>query len=96
MLRTLYEAQKEHLRVNALFFSQPHSHGVKFQIRIAASVYFPVASVRKRLNLSRGLSEILWILSLNQLAKAPLDPLRSRRGEPPAGPQPANPLIVFE
>ena len=59
----------------------------KSQIWIAVSVYVLVAIVRKRLNLSRSLYEILQILSLNQFEKTPLDMLLSRCVETPDGPQ---------
>lgn len=57
---------------------------MKSQIWIAVSVYVLVAIVRKRLNLSRSLYEILQILSLNQFEQTPLDMLRSRSAELPA------------
>ena len=59
---------------------------MKSQIWIAASVYVLVAIVRKRLNLSRSLYELLQILSLNQFEKTPLDMLLSRCAETPDGP----------
>ena len=52
--------------------------------------------MRKRLNLSRSLYEILQILSLNQFEKTPLDMLIFRSPETPDGPQPANQLILFK
>ena len=69
---------------------------MKSQIWIAVSVYVLVAIVRKRLNLSRSLYEILQILSLNQFEKTPLDMLLSRCAEAPDGHQSANQLILFE
>ena len=71
-------------------------NAVKSQIWIAVSVYILVAIVRKRLNLSRSLYEILQILSLNQFEKTPLDMLLSRCTEMPDGLQPANQLSLFE
>jgi hypothetical protein len=65
---------------------------VKSQIWIAVSVYVLVAIVRKRLNLSRSLYEILQILSLNQFEKTPLEMLLSGCAEAPDGPQSANQL----
>ena len=55
-----------------------------------------MAIVRKRLNLSRSLYEILQILSLNQFEKTPLDMLLSRCAETRDSLQPANQLILFE
>ena len=85
---------KQHLRVKAFFGTTENA--VKSQIWIAVSVYVLVAIVRKRLNLSRSLYEILQILSLNQFEKTPLDMLLSRCAETPDGLQPANQLILFE
>ncbi|MHB1826245.1 MAG: IS4 family transposase [Steroidobacteraceae bacterium] len=85
---------KQHLRVKAFFGTTENA--VKSQIWIAVSVYVLVAIVRKRLNLSRSLYEILQILSLNQFEKTPLDMLLSRCAEAPDGPQSANQLILFE
>ena len=85
---------KQHLRVQAFFGTTENA--VKSQIWIAVSVYVRVAIVRKRLDLSRSLYEILQILSLNQFEKTPLDMLLSRSPETPDGPQPANQLILFK
>ena len=76
---------KQHLRVQAFFGTTENA--VKSQIWIAVSVYVRVAIVRKRLDLSRSLYEILQILSLNQFEKTPLDMLLSRCVETPDGPQ---------
>ena len=85
---------KQHLRVKAFFGTTENA--VKSQIWIAVSVYVLVAIVRKRLNLSRSLYEILQILSLNQCEKTPLDTLLSRSAELPKSTQTANQLILFE
>ena len=85
---------KQHLRVKAFFGTTENA--VKSQIWIAVSVYVLVAIVRKRLNLSRSLYEILQILSLNQFEKTPLHMLLSRCAETPDGLQSANQLILFE
>ena len=85
---------KQHLRVKAFFGTTENA--VKSQIWIAVSVYVLVAIVRKRLNLSRSLYEILQILSLNQFEKTPLDTLLSRSAELPKSTQTANQLILFE
>ena len=85
---------KQHLRVKAFFGTTENA--VKSQIWIAVSVYVLVAIVRKRLNLSRSLYEILQILSLNQFEKTPLDTLLSRSAELPESTQTANQLILFD
>jgi hypothetical protein len=53
-------------------------NAVKSQIWIAVSVYVLVAIIKKRLNLSRSLYEMLQILSLNLFEKTPLDIALSR------------------
>jgi len=61
---------KMHLRVKAFFGTSENA--VKSQIWIAVSVYVLVAIIKKRLNLSRSLYEMLQILSLNLFEKTPL------------------------
>lgn len=61
---------KQHLRIKAFFGTSENA--VKSQIWIAVSIYVLVAIVKKRLNLSRSLYEILQILSLNLFEKTPL------------------------
>lgn len=60
---------KQHLRIKVFFDTSENA--VKTQIWIAVSVYVLVAIVRKRLNLSASLYEMLQILSLT-IAVAPL------------------------
>jgi len=71
---------KQHLRIKSFFGTSENA--VKSQIWIAVSVYVLVAILRKRLNITASLYEMLQILSLtmfermalNQLlARAPLD-----------------------
>ena len=50
-------------------------NAVKTQIWIAVSVYVLVAIIKKRLNLSTSLYEILQILSLTMFERIPLDQL---------------------
>jgi hypothetical protein len=61
---------RQHLRIKAFFGTSENA--VKTQIWIAVSVYVLVAIVKKRLELSRSLYEILQILSLNLFEKTPL------------------------
>src|ERR1017187_821745 len=67
---------KMHLRVKAFFGTSENA--VKSQIWIAVSVYVLVAIIKKRLNLSRSLYEMLQILSLNLFEKTSLDIALSR------------------
>jgi hypothetical protein len=84
---------KQHLRIKAFFGTTENA--VKSQIWIAVSVYVLVAIIRKRLNLSRSLYEILQVLSLNLFEKTQLDMILSR--SPPASEICAsdNQLILF-
>ena len=61
---------KQHLRIKAFFGTSENA--VKTQIWIAVSVYVLVAIVRKRLELSASLYQILQILSLTLFEKTPL------------------------
>ena len=64
---------KQHLRIKAFFGTSENA--VKTQIWIAVSVYVLVAIVKKRLNLSAILYEMLQILSLTMFERIPLDQL---------------------
>jgi hypothetical protein len=64
---------KQHLRIKVFFGTSENA--VKSQIWIAVSVYVLVAIVKKRLNLSASLYEILQILSLTMFERVPLDQL---------------------
>ncbi len=61
---------KQHLRIKAFFGTTENA--VKTQIWIAISVYVLVAIVKKRLNLSASLYELLQILSLTLFERIPL------------------------
>src|SRR5881396_3717370 len=62
---------KQHLRIKVFFGTSENA--VKTQIWIAVSVYVLVAIVKKRLNLSASLYEMLQILSLTMFERIPLD-----------------------
>jgi len=64
---------KQHLRIKAFFGTSENA--VKAQIWIAVSVYVLVAIIRKRLQLSASLYEILQILSLTMFERTPLNQL---------------------
>ncbi len=85
---------KQHLRIKSFFGTSENA--VKSQIWIAVSVYVLVAIIKKRLNLSASLYEILQILSLTMFERTPLDQLLARI--PPSPDQPENPnqLILFD
>ena len=67
---------KQHLRIKVFYGTSENA--VKTQIWIAISVYVLVAIVKKRLNLSASLYEILQILSLTMFERIPLDQLLSK------------------
>jgi hypothetical protein len=67
---------KQHLRIKVFFGTSENA--VKTQIWIAVSVYVLVAIVKKRLNISASLYEILQILSLTMFEQIPLDQLLNK------------------
>jgi IS4 transposase len=67
---------KQHLRIKVFFGTSENA--VKTQIWIAVSVYVLVAIVKKRLNLSATLYEMLQILSLTMFERIPLDQLLNK------------------
>ena len=84
---------KQHLRIKAFFGTSENA--VKSQIWIAVSVYVLVAIVKKRLQLSASLYEILQILSLTMFEKIPLDQLLAQSTVDPNSVQSTNQLILF-
>jgi hypothetical protein len=84
---------KQHLRIKSFFGTSENA--VKSQIWIAVSVYVLVAILKKRLQLSASLYEILQILSLMMFERTPLDQLLARI--PPSSVLLENPnqLILF-
>ena len=67
---------KQHLRIKVFFGTSENA--VKTQIWIAVSVYVLVAIVKKRLNLSASLYEMLQILTLTMFERMPLDQLLAK------------------
>ena len=66
---------KQHLRIKSFYGTSENV--VKTQVWIAVSVYVLVAIVKKRLQLSASLYEILQILSLTMFERMPIDQLLS-------------------
>ena len=66
---------KQHLRIKAFFGTTENA--VKSQIWIAVSVYVLVAIIKKRLELSASLYEILQILSLTMFERMQINQLLS-------------------
>jgi hypothetical protein len=67
---------KQHLRIKAFFGTTENA--VKTQIWIAVSVYVLIAIVKKRLNLSASLYQLLQILSLTLFERDPIIQLLTR------------------
>lgn len=84
---------KQHLRIKAFFGTSENA--VKSQIWIAVSAYVLVAIVKKRLQLSASLYEILQILSLTMFEKIPLDQLLAQTISEQIQPVSDNQLILF-
>jgi hypothetical protein len=85
---------KQHLRIKAFFGTSENA--VKTQIWIAVSVYVLVAIVKKRLNLTASLYEILQILSLTLFEKTPLDQLLAKTITDEFQSTVENQLLLFE
>lgn len=85
---------KQHLRIKSFFGTSENA--VKSQIWIAVSVYVLVAIIKKRLNLSRSLYELLQILSLNLFERIELHTALTRSASTPNPPSNSNQLILFE
>ena len=85
---------KQHLRIKAFFGTTENA--VKTQIWIAVSVYVLVAIVKKRLQLSASLYEILQILSLTMFERMPIDQLLSLQPIVVAEPVSGNQLTLFD
>jgi hypothetical protein len=84
---------KQHLRIKAFFGTSENA--VRSQIWIAVSAYVLVAIVKKRLQLSASLYEILQILSLTMFEKIPLHQLLAQTISEQIQPVSDNQLILF-
>jgi hypothetical protein len=78
------------------FARHTSENAVKSQIWIAVSVYVLVAILKKRLNLSDLLYEILQILSITLFERTPLDKLLARIPLTPDLLENPNQLILFD
>ncbi len=85
---------KQHLRIKSFFGTSENA--VKTQVWIAISTYVLVAIVKKRLNLSASLYEILQILSLTMFEQMPLDQLLSKSARDDNSLDAANQLNLFD
>jgi hypothetical protein len=85
---------KQHLRIKSFFGTSENA--VKTQVWIAVSAYMLVAIVKKRLNLTASLYEILQILSLTMFEQMPLDQLLSKNVRDENSLDTANQLNLFD
>jgi Domain of unknown function (DUF4372)/Transposase DDE domain len=84
---------KQHLRIKVFFGTSENA--VKTQIWIAISAYVLVAIVKKRLNLSASLYEMLQILSLTMFERLPLNQLLTKSNNDENAHDSANQLNLF-
>jgi Domain of unknown function (DUF4372)/Transposase DDE domain len=85
---------KQHLRIKAFFGTSENA--VKSQVWIAVSVYVLVAIVKKRLQISASLYQILQILSLTLFERTQLDQLLARSIYEEVDDLDAKQLILFD
>ena len=85
---------KQHLRIKSFFGTSENA--VKSQIWIAVSVYVLVAILRKRLNITASLYEMLQILSLTMFERMALNQLLARTPQNSNSPDSTNQLFLFD
>ena len=85
---------KQHLRIKVFFGTTENA--VKTQIWIAVSVYVLIAIVKKRLNSSASLYEMLQILSLTMFERTAINQLLSQQPQVLDEPVSPNQLSLFE
>lgn len=85
---------KQHLRIKSFFGTSENA--VKSQIWIAVSVYVLVAILRKRLNITASLYEMLQILSLTMFERMALNQLLARTPQDRISPDSTNQLFLFD
>lgn len=84
---------KQHLRIKAFFGTSPNA--VKTQVWIAVAVYVLIAIVRKRLQLTASLYELLQILSVTLFEQTPLEQALRQHALHVSDDGHANQLILF-
>ena len=85
---------KQHLRIKSFFGTSENA--VKSQIWIAVSVYVLVAILKKRLNITASLYEMLQILSLTMFERMALNQLLARIPLDTNSPDSTNQLFLFD
>jgi hypothetical protein len=84
---------KQHLRIKAFYGTSPNA--VKTQVWIAVAVYVLIAIVRKRLQLTTPLYELLQILSVTVFEQTPLECLLRQHALHSSVVDESNQLILF-
>jgi len=85
---------KQHLRIKAFYGTSENA--VKSQLWISICVYVLVAILKKKLNLSQTLYQILQVLSLTQFEKMPVLSLFEHGTYKSTNMQPHKPLTLFD
>lgn len=85
---------KQHLRIKAFFGTSPNA--VKTQVWIAVAVYVLIAIVRKRLQLTASLYELLQMLSVTLFEQTPLKCALQKQELQLSNSGTANQLILFD
>lgn len=85
---------KQHLHIKAFFGTTPNA--VKTQVWIAVIAYVLMIRLKHRHQLPQGINDILQILSVTILEKAPIIDLFSASNHEPANPSCRNQLALFE
>ena len=85
---------KQHLRIKAFFGTSPNA--VKTQVWIAVAVYVLIAIVRKRLQLTASLYELLQMLSVTLFEQTPLKCALQKQELHLSDSGTANQLILFD
>ena len=85
---------KQHLRIKVFWGESPNA--VKTQIWIAVCTYVLVAILRKKLEISISMNEMLQILSVSPFDKTPVNQLLMKQDYKNDNPDNGNQLILFD
>jgi IS4 transposase len=85
---------KQHLRIKVFWGESPNA--VKAQIWVAVCNYVMIAILKKKLEISMSMNEMLQILSVSALDKTPVNQLFMKGDNKNDDPAPDNQLILFD
>lgn len=85
---------KQHLRIKVFWGESPNA--VKAQIWVAVCNYVMIAILKKKLEISMSMNEMLQILSVSALDKTPVNQLFMKDDNKNDDPDPDNQLILFD